>query len=438
MISSFTGIKISGSNLDHGNSIHDSLESMGRIKIALPGPGDAILTDEVVEIAKSIHAQEKRPHEKELVNLYTPFLIELFRQSDADLRLVNSEFYQWLQVPSGQSKCALKPDLFSAYHALIHYYPPYSDAPNCSVPRCFGKFLGWNNRQSIHCVLDCKWKINMEGFGEICKYLQISGEDCRDVYGGWLHLKGILFDIENFWMIQSFGNAITDVEKCMWTQPGSKSLILNFLTPLDPWLQAIQALSRELEVEVLDRSGTETRESAWLGSGANGRVFELVDGRVLKVVVGSKSDETQQEYLIMLELQRNDAVNSVVFPVVHDSFRDGVVRGIVKFAGYLLASRGQHLQKPFPIEALANALVALHSNNIIHGDPRIENALLLNGTVKWIDFRDSVLVTAKVNIRRDVTILLRSVAGVEVSDENIDRYVDNPGVGILLELLRRL
>ena len=116
-------------------------------------------------------------------------------------------------------------------------------------------------------------------------------------------------------------------------------------------------------MEVLDRSGTETRESA----GANGRVFELVDGRVLKVVVGSKSDETQQEYL-MLELQRNDAVNSVVFPVVHDSFRDGKVRGPVKFAGYLLASRGQRLQKPFPIEALANALVALHSNKTIHGD----------------------------------------------------------------------
>ena len=53
----------------------------------------------------------------------------------------------------------------------------------------------------------------MEGFGEKCKYLQILGEDCRDVYGGWLHLKGILFDIENFWTIQSFGNAITDVEK---------------------------------------------------------------------------------------------------------------------------------------------------------------------------------------------------------------------------------
>ena len=94
----------------------------------------------------------------------------------------------------------------------------------------------------------------MEGFGEKCKYLPILGEDCRDVYGGWLHLKGILFGIENFWMIKSFGNAITDVEKCMWTQPGSKSLILNFLTPLDPWLE-IQALSRELEVEVLDRSG---------------------------------------------------------------------------------------------------------------------------------------------------------------------------------------
>jgi hypothetical protein len=41
-----------------------------------------------------------------------------------------------------------------------------------------------------------KWNINMEAFGDKCKYLQITGEEeCLEINGVEIRLKGILFDV---------------------------------------------------------------------------------------------------------------------------------------------------------------------------------------------------------------------------------------------------
>jgi len=78
---------------------------------------------------------------------------------------------------------------------------------------------------------------------------------------------------------------------------------------------------------------------------------------------------------------------------------------------------------------LAEALYGLHANEIIHGDPRIQNALLLDGDVKWIDFRDIDFVTTKISRQRDVEVLFESLGG-KVSDarEQIALYLNIPSV----------
>lgn len=104
-----------------------------------------------------------------------------------DLRLVNSGM-------SSHKECNLKPDLFTAHHPLIQYTAPYKNAPECDDKRLFGKFVDWENRSSIHCIWDAKWKIDINAFGEKCKYLQISGEDTLDEFGVEAKLRNILFD----------------------------------------------------------------------------------------------------------------------------------------------------------------------------------------------------------------------------------------------------
>ena len=431
--------KVSASNTDHGTAIFKNLKITGNIKNTEVGVGPAAISSDLIATANDMLLSQQQQHEKVLVNLYTPSLMQVVREASSDLRLVNSEYFQWIRVMSGHRKSDLKPDLFSAYHPLVLFSPPYLNAPQCVEQRLFGKFASWECRSSIHCIWDAKWMIDMEGFGDKCKYLQIAGEDCKDYNGVAVKLKGVLFDTNQFWMIRSSGNTIVDVEICPWDQSGSKQRLVEFLTVRDPWLDAANALCEALEVTILDLSASEN--TAFLGAGANGRVFKLSSGAVIKIVVGKKSDKVEREYVLMVRYQKQKEIQELIFPVVENSYRSGTTAG-VDYAGYILAQEGKPISFPISIkvkDALAEALYGLHSNGVIHGDPRIENALILNEAVKWIDFRDTDPVTTKVGIRRDVQILYQSVNGHDSSLEAltaaaIDAYVEDP----TLERLRTI
>ena len=433
--------KISSSNTDHGHVIYDSLVASANVKIALAGDGLAIISPDLVEAAKYLFNQKpKRPHEKELVNLYTPSLMQLVSEVNPHLRLVNSEFFQWLRCSSGHRKSDMKPDLFSAHHPLICFLPAYSNAPVCAVQRLFGKFTSWQSRVSIHCIWDAKWKIDMEAFGEKCKYLQIAGEGCVNHNKVPFQLKGVLFDVEEFWMIRCSTVCIIDVVKCKWAQSGSKQCLMDFLSVTDPWLEATNALCEALDVNIeeLPVSEQAPEQCAFLGAGANGRVFRLSNGAAMKVVVGPMSDGVEKEYLMMLRCLKHDKVSNLVFPVVNLSYRHGFV-GTVAYAGYLLAQEGEKISLPLTIELkaeLAVSLHGLHSHDMIHGDPRIANALMLGGAVKWIDFRHSDNLSTAISRRHDVYILYESIGGVVASaSEEIDAYVNNPTVDRLHTVL---
>ena len=424
-------MKVSASNTDHGKAIYDSLVINSCVRDANFEQGPTAIPLEVIALATEGYAQKPRPHESQLVSLYTPYLMEVVSEVSRDLRLVNSEYYPWIQCMSGHRKSDLKPDLFSAYHPLIEYLPPYENAPSCTVNRLFGKFVSWESRASIHCIWDGKWKIDMGGFGEKCKYLQISGEEKLDHNGVPLRLKGILFDFYEFWMIRSSGNTIVDVVKCLWSQSGSRQCLVEFLRSSDPWIEATNALCDMLEETVIDFSGTPGQVSAWVGSGANGRVFRLQSGKVIKVVVGKRSEEVEREYNSMKNCLSMEEVKAFAFPIVVGSYRSGNIRE-VDYAGYILACEGVQILPPIAPDIkrkLAEALYGLHANQIIHGDPRIQNALLLDGDVKWIDFRQTDFVTSKINRQRDVEVLFESLGG-KVSDarEQITSYINLPSV----------
>ena len=438
--------KVSASNTDHGKAIYDRLLAADKIKISVERDGPSVISGDLIEAANGMfNLKPQRPHENMLVNLYTPSLMHVVHEASPHLKLVNSEYFQWIQCMSSHRKSDLKPDLFSAYHPLVLFLPPYLNAPTCAEQRLFGKFCDWECRSSIHCIWDAKWAIDMDAFGEICKYLQIAGEDCVDYNGMAVKLNGVLFDRNEFWMIRSSGNTIVDVERCRWAQSGSQQRLVEFLHVLDPWLDAANALCEALDVTILDFSASEREERpAFLGAGANGRVFKLSSGEVIKVVVGRRSDEVEKEYLLMLQYQKREDIRNLIFPVVENSYRSGTVAGSgVAYAGYMLAQEGEPISFPVSNDiksALAEALYGLHSHGVTHGDPRIDNAMILNGAVKWIDFRDTETVTTKVNKRRDVHILHKSMIDDSASESEetavvIDAYVQYPTVERLRTVL---
>ena len=195
-----------------------------------------------------------------------------------------------------------------------------------------------------------------------------------------------------------------------------------------------------MSVTIVDYSNIEEEYEACalLGTGANGRIFKLDNNQVIKVVIGNNSNFVEKEYNIMLNCQNREEIKSVVFPIIEGSYRDGFVcNRLVSYAGYLLSCEGKKIIKTEVSEELqkqvVNCLWILHSNNIIHGDPRLENLLILNNEVKWIDFRESEFITCKINKRRDVKILFESFKERLVTevDDKIEQYINNPSYDYL-------
>ena len=175
-----------------------------------------------------------------------------------------------------------------------------------------------------------------------------------------------------------------------------------------------------------------------MGSGANGRVIRLRSGKVLNVVVGKMSESVEREFNSMKDCLSNDEVNAVMFPIDVDSYRRGSIQEVA-FAGYMLAYEGVQISPPIATDIkrkMAEALYGLHAKGILHRDPRIQNALLLNGEVKWIDFRQCDFVTTFVNRQRDVEVLLQSL-GINVIHvrEKIINYSEYPSVEILCDVI---
>jgi hypothetical protein len=314
----------------------------------------------------------------------------------------------------------MKPDLFVAYHALVEEKEPYDNAPQCTEERLFGKFPCWNCRSSIWCILDAKWKINDEAFGEKCKYLQSCGSKCRIWQNEIPTLKLMIFDVDDFWMIEGQETEITQVKICKWSQSGSAQELKTFLTTFDPWMTCTELLLQMLQVQLDDSTPI-------LGAGAYGRAFRLNDGHVLKVAVGPLAPRLEGEYNKILSIQNNPQTAHFVIPVVPNSFRYCRYDDEVCYAGYLLEYEGAKVEsscprlnnrtvpKPSPAENVEIALVrflrSLHQSGLIHGDPRVDNVLSLNGQFKWIDFMDSSWSEALARVE-DFVLLFSSLTGV--------------------------
>lgn len=215
--------------------------------------------------------------------------------------------------------------------------------------------------------------------------------------------------------------------------------MIKFLQFNNPWLEATNRLCHALNVTIVDYTNTENDQSAWLGTGANGRVFRLTNGQVIKVVLGARSNEVEEEYLMMLKCCQSADMKSLVCPVVEGSYRIGEIGQTLYAAYYLLAQEGQRVPHPVSNENMANLaeiLYRLHSQNLIHGDPRIQSVLVVEGSLRWIDFRLTDMVTTKINRKRDVTILYESLGGVLLdAAEDIEMYVKEPSSERLLRVL---
>ena len=71
--------------------IYNSLLMYSCVRDAIVEDGPTAIPLNVIAMATESYAQKPRPHESELVSLYTPYLMEVVSEVSRDLRPVNSE-----------------------------------------------------------------------------------------------------------------------------------------------------------------------------------------------------------------------------------------------------------------------------------------------------------------------------------------------------------
>jgi hypothetical protein len=205
---------------------------------------------------------------------------------------------------------------------------------------------------------------------------------------------GMLCDASDFWLYESYGGNPLRLTRAKWTQPGTRDLVAAFFSavPEPPLLSALRDLCAAFGTEVVVPTAADTPH---LGCGASGHVFAVGHPdrpQALKVVLSGRHESAFAVSREFNDLKRASALGAAVSPV-KGAIRH-LERGGAPFAsGYLM----QHVGMPctlcgpgrVTVAAVFGALERLHDAYIYHGDARLPNLLVVDGELRWIDFRSA-------------------------------------------------
>jgi len=333
--------------------------------------------------------------------------------------LVNSELIGWVRTEAEISDFFQKPDLFVcdpvAYVAGAR--PRITDKSSVSSKYAaslrtdaflFGS-CAWPLRDAVLCLLEAKVKIELhEALGEVFSKAQnlLRGTTMAS-------LKCCLFDMETMYLLVFTSTGLLSSQRFPLTALGSFQVVADFiLSPaaVEPvWLRTMRQLCAAFDV-------VPVAGSAFLGSGAHGKVFRVQSPSsssaasaslvepphfALKVVDRRHQDSLDAEHLKLQRLITTHAaaahgvVPTFVSPTVrHTADPSGVPLG----SGLLLQPVGEWVwsERPSNCQAVLfevlGALVQLHQLGVVHGDARLENLVRVDGgRLVWIDFRECQL-----------------------------------------------
>jgi hypothetical protein len=331
----------------------------------------------------------------------TPVLTKLFEHNQ--LVLVNTERWQWLQVTDTPGRLDLKPDFIvchKSFYSPKELATPSNDialshqtARDQGITLRFGILASWTLRDSVF-VLEAKVKIDKEAVGKMVLYLT---NICRGREAAIA--RGMLYDVDGFMLMSTNHASVQQLKRGRWTQEGSEAAIKEFFGNTDfPWVQALEAQCKEHKLSA--------DECGFLGHGAMGRAFRLTaeqEGgglvfRALKVVLRKNIDRLRAEFELNQRLKSACIVKADKF-CAHDNW-----------AGMLMAL-GEKLKMSRDVaKELVTLLSTLHQEGYAHGDPRLENAIRVDGHLKWIDLVDCTALPATLRYTTDIATLCKSSA----------------------------
>jgi hypothetical protein len=347
----------------YGDEVLRKAKAYGMHTTFSKGEGEPALGPETLKTVAACKS------EHQLVALLTRPLEDIFGDS---VCLVNSEEYAWLET-SKDKAYNQKPDMFLCHEEIYTEMP----VPRMKITepnkesRKFGVLSDWALRDCLAATFEAKLKINNNAVGEAANY----GNHIMWGANAPPLAKIVLFDKKKFLLMEVSCRSIK-ITECQWDTPGSKTLLHDFPLYQNPWTVLVKEACQKWKLEI----SRGVNGSAWLGSGASGRVFQVkrngsYQPMALKVVLESNIAALSMEKQMLRQAARGKC--DFVMPIEENKEDLGWA---------LLMSHVGSPVKSNQYEAVIRLLAALHANGFIHGDPRLANVVSVKNKLYWIDF----------------------------------------------------
>ena len=418
----------SPSRAELGRSLWEACQTRTQViaeTIRINSPAPFLTQVEHVEL-KAKYSANKGSKENVWVALLTPRLMELVAGFSPSKVLINSELIGWIRTEANLPNYFQKPDLFVCdpvgYIAAAwpHTTEKSSSSSQYAASLRTDAFMfgscAWPLRDAVLCLLEAKVKIDLhEALGEVFSKMQ-------NLLRGTLMAssKCCLFDMESMYLLTFTNTGLLSSQHFSLTGVGSFRAVAEFICPpnlVDPtWLRTVRQLCNAFKMDTV-------AGSAFLGSGAHGKVFRVrplystamtspsvspsvttasalssPDARpfALKIVDHRHQDSLDAEHMKLRRLlnKPHSILPTFVSPTVQRVFDPS--SGSPLGSGLLMRPVGQWVgaERPSNVEKIfgevLDTLLQLHLLDVTHGDARLENLIRVEeGNLVWIDFRES-------------------------------------------------
>jgi hypothetical protein len=172
--------------------------------------------------------------EKYVVEYLTPHFERIFAVANANLVVVNSENYKWIDTDRDQENFQ-NPDLLICRKALYTASPTTVDGTHR-----FGGLSNWILRDCIGAIMEAKLSFagNLtSAVGQIVNYGALLVHNCnkRKV------VKGVLFDKNKFYCAYMNYGKLSRLVECKWTDAGSETFLRESLYRRSSWMKLLDA-----------------------------------------------------------------------------------------------------------------------------------------------------------------------------------------------------
>ncbi len=317
-LSSGSGSEVGGGELKNNDNNNNSAVS----RVSESRSSDDINTDQLKDVStlwlyrlfdEKAFPFEKPPETEFCVHMRSLFsnkfsrLVELLdlHSSVAKYCICKSENHPWV-VPSDEIGYKLKPDLF-----LVHESAKIGLEKNSMENKGV-----WDLRDAVHCFFEAKLKINLNEDLHQCWQVAHSVIS-RKQYDNRppVTIKYVLFDCKQFYLFRfcfdgstqyDLGPQLVDSFRFAWNTAGSYLALMSFMYPITPsgWVETLDYVLAHRGLKLIAQPKFESETTAFLGMGAEGRVFRVADEKeqiyALKIV---RYNSTDKDELVLEDLE---------------------------------------------------------------------------------------------------------------------------------------